>query len=433
MRAADHPHPSESGGSAALGVLATGVEAVLDLDLDSLDAEGLHEAVVAMRRLASRFDAAEARLIDRWDQDRVWATDGSRSGGARLGRDARCDPNTANRVLRRARKLRSMPTTRAAHRSGDLSSDHVDGLCRANREPVCDLFARDEADLIGHATGLGFRDFLKALAYWSQLADDDTTEDRARKHHKDRWFRAARTLGGIDLQGALDPIDGEIVRAELARLEQELFDTDWAEARNRLGDAACEADLRRSTDQRRADALVRMAQRSAVIASGSTATRPLITVLIDLPTLLGRVCELADGTVITPGQVASIIDGADLERVIFGAESRVLDVGVRRRFFTGATKRAIQLRDRTCQFPGCDRPASECQIDHVTEWHRGGPTTQTNGRLLCPAHNRQRPGNPSPSGNPGPDQGGPRSNQNTGPRTRGDQSGDTDDDGTEDA
>ena len=65
--------------------------------------------------------------------------------------------------------------------------------------------------------------------------------------------------------------------------------------------------------------------------------RPLITVLVDYPSLAGPVRELADGTVLTPGQIVPLLTEADIERVVFDGPSRLLDVGVRRRLFTGAT------------------------------------------------------------------------------------------------
>ena len=75
---------------------------------------------------------------------------------------------------------------------------------------------------------------------------------------------------------------------------------------------------------------------------------------------------------------------------MFDGPSRVIDVGVRQRFFTGALRRAIEVRDRHCQFPGCDVPAEDCQIDHKTRYTDGGLTTQDNGRCYCATHNRQR-------------------------------------------
>ena len=40
-------------------------------------------------------------------------------------------------------------------------------------------------------------------------------------------------------------------------------------------------------------------------------------------------------------------------------------------------------RDGTCRFPGCDRPAWECDMDHVISDADGGPTTAANLQALC--------------------------------------------------
>jgi hypothetical protein len=84
-----------------------------------------------------------------------------------------------------------------------------------------------------------------------------------------------------------------------------------------------------------------------------------------------------------------------VERVVFGPDRRI-EVSATARLFSGATRRAIELRDRACTHPYCDRPAAECQADHVVPWIAGGPTTQENGRLLCPFHNRLRNKPPRP-------------------------------------
>jgi hypothetical protein len=176
-----------------------------------------------------------------------------------------------------------------------------------------------------------------------------------------------------------------------------------------------------------------MAKRSAAMPADAKQGRVLLTVLVDFRTFVDhvcglgpttdqrfsrpappwaaarpdaearsrqpfedRVCELSDGTVLTPSQVASILDLADVERIVFGPGSRVIDVGIRSRCFTGATRRAIEVRDRHCTFPGCREPAERCHVDHIVEYTDGGPTTQDNGRLLCPVHNRQRPGRSAP-------------------------------------
>jgi HNH endonuclease len=87
--------------------------------------------------------------------------------------------------------------------------------------------------------------------------------------------------------------------------------------------------------------------------------------------------------------LASLLDEALIERVVFDGPSRVIDLGRARRF-TGAVRRALEVRDRHCTHPGCDLPTQRCQGDHIQPWSDGGPTTGDNGQLRCGHHNRWR-------------------------------------------
>jgi hypothetical protein len=48
----------------------------------------------------------------------------------------------------------------------------------------------------------------------------------------------------------------------------------------------------------------------------------------------------------------------------------------------------IALRDRTCVFPWCQRPARGCDTDHIVPWHEGGSTSSDNLAALCRRHHR---------------------------------------------
>ncbi|WKK73357.1 HNH endonuclease signature motif containing protein [Rathayibacter oskolensis] len=52
----------------------------------------------------------------------------------------------------------------------------------------------------------------------------------------------------------------------------------------------------------------------------------------------------------------------------------------------------LQLRDQTCRFPGCTRPASTAEADHTLEWRNGGHTSLDNLASLCTAHHHVRHG-----------------------------------------
>lgn len=80
--------------------------------------------------------------------------------------------------------------------------------------------------------------------------------------------------------------------------------------------------------------------------------------------------------------------GGSIERVLFDPEGRVIGIGSSERIFTVHQRRAILLRDRECLIPGCHVPAAWCEIHHVHEHARGGPTSTDNGVALCWHHHR---------------------------------------------
>ena len=156
-----------------------------------------------------------------------------------------------------------MPAVEAAWLAGDIGQAQVSQLAEARTEVTAECFARDEEMLVGQAQDLSYRHFTRALAYWSQHADPDGAEDAAAAQHQARRLHLSCGFDGAwFLDGVLDPISGEILSRALKAIEEELFAADWAEARSRVGEGLCSADLARSPAQRRADALVEMARRA---------------------------------------------------------------------------------------------------------------------------------------------------------------------------
>ncbi|WGX97885.1 HNH endonuclease signature motif containing protein [Nocardioides sp. L-11A] len=50
----------------------------------------------------------------------------------------------------------------------------------------------------------------------------------------------------------------------------------------------------------------------------------------------------------------------------------------------------VVLRDQTCRFPHCTRPAQACDIDHTRPYGEGGPTCPCNEVALCRRHHRAK-------------------------------------------
>jgi hypothetical protein len=384
------------------------------MDLEALDEviDRLGDAVTAEDRALptgpeaihlfealSRLEAIAALAAADFNDGQEWSPTGARSGAAWLIKETRLPNAECRRAVSLGRRIRALPHAKAAWLDGRIGRAHAAVLCGlGNRRTMYDL-TDSEADLVVQAERLRFEDFAAVAAYWKQHADPQGAEedDEERRHRRDAYF--VQSVGGTWFgKATLDPISGQIVGGELDRLEKQLFEADWAAAKARLGRDPKLDELERSASQRRADALVEMATRSRSTPPGAQRPAPLFSVFVGYETLHGRICQMSAGGVLAPGTLLPWLDQAYLERAVFGPGRRV-EVSERARFFTGATRRGVELRDRRCVHPYCDRRLPQCQVDHVIPYSQDGPTTQENGQLLCGFHNRAkdpRSGRPPP-------------------------------------
>ena len=67
-------------------------------------------------------------------------------------------------------------------------------------------------------------------------------------------------------------------------------------------------------------------------------------------------------------------------------DGTVLDMEARTRRIPKAMRRWLQQRDRTCTFPGCNRPAVDADLDHTDDVQYGGVTASGNLAHLCRKH-----------------------------------------------
>jgi hypothetical protein len=404
-----------------VGELRRATEALLSDDPAALDPLSLSQRVVALRAEQCRLEVALAGLLAEWDVQGLWESDGSRSAAHRLARETRSSVRSSRPLMARARRLRHVAGAREAVVAGRLSIDHLDLLAHANSPQRRSLYERDEPHLVRQCIELPFFDAAKVIRHWSMRADEMLADELERQREAERAADSTGDAPGPDtdadgsagdagqaevtddsdatagaanppvttstlflsstiddvrvLDGTFDAIDGAIIENELFRLAEEI----------RLADKR--AGRERSAAQRRAAALVEMARRSAVSPADGRRPRPLLTVLVGERSL-DRVCELSNGATISPAALVPYLGEAEIESVLFDGPSTIVAVSARR-LFVGAVRRAVQVRDRRCRHPSeCDVPADRCDVDHVVPHAQHGPTSQFNGRLLCPAHNR---------------------------------------------
>jgi hypothetical protein len=133
------------------------------------------------------------------------------------------------------------------------------------------------------------------------------------------------------------------------------------------------------------------AELTAAARVAARAPRPLAMLLIDYQTARGDlaargICELADGTPIPAETMRRLLCDADIVPAVLNDRGEVLDMGRKIHLPTMPQRRAVFLRDRHCQFPGCDRPAKWSDVHHIVWWQTGGRTDYSNLLLLCGFH-----------------------------------------------
>jgi hypothetical protein len=117
-------------------------------------------------------------------------------------------------------------------------------------------------------------------------------------------------------------------------------------------------------------------------------------VVIDLPTLLGladRTGEIPGyGPIPAPAARAMAADRDWVRWLVDPGTGTLLDLGAERYRPSDPLRRFIAARDRRCGFPGCSKPADQCDCDHVITFTRRGRTITVNLGPLCRQHHNAK-------------------------------------------
>lgn len=325
--------------------------------------------------------------------------DGSATGGGAGGR-----PDTGARGADGAaggRPLRPDQIAVIGRIVADVPPEHAD---------------RVEAELVAaaatqHATELG-RTARRLLA---ELDAEAANEAEERRHRRRRVSMVQTPDGMTCLSGQLAGLDAEVLRTAVAA-----FSTPDAPG-----------ELARSAEQRTADALV-AALRAALDGGQAPAdrrVRPHLVVLVPLDAMvdgtrsadgvhatgrdtgdqsdphhaigpsgtgdleaagdLGGVAELAWSGPIPARQVRRLLTDATVR--LLGIEPNGVPIAMSRAVEqpTAALYLALVARDGGCRYPGCDAPATWCDVAHAEARRHDGPLTIDNCLLLCRRHHRK--------------------------------------------
>ncbi|GAA2727747.1 HNH endonuclease signature motif containing protein [Cellulomonas aerilata] len=392
--------------------LLTALEAVADAAVavarSDGGVDGREAAVVAagIAAATSRLRVVQARMLAVVEADGIWSVE-SRSLVRWAARRLDVSVRTAQAQVRLGRTLRDdLPLTAAAAAAGEIGVEHAHVLAalaptsERRREALASPDVEcDEAWLVRQAKLNTVDDLRTVVRHWAAAADTDADDRGYVQACERQHLQVSPTLGGYHVQGFLTVDVGQALVTALEAV------TPVPAA----GDTS-------TTDQRRAQAVGVLANLvlDKGLAGEGRASRPRLNVLVSYETLqavteramarqdartlprLGSVLtaesvlhgpQFEDGTPIPRILLDRLACDGEFNRVIFGPQSEILDVGRAERTFTRARRNAIIARDRHCRFPGCTAPPTLSECHHVRHWARDhGSTSVSNGILLCWHH-----------------------------------------------
>jgi len=362
--------------------------------LQALQAEAL-VAVASPERTVDEYLLWNART----DEERfIRVEDSARE---EIAAAMRWSPALAQNRMDIARLLHGpLSQTANALKAGDISSSHVAVIAeharrlpgalqsRAFAGPLTDPAADAEftaacAELQRRVLPTAMRSTAAATrqaARRAVLAID--AEGERRRRLQARCHRDVRVV---------DELDG--ISVLIARMATE----DAHAVMKQLDACAHASESTLSIGQKRAEAL------AALVLGGDGATaapvRAHLDVVIDLPTLLGlaesvaATAEICGAGAVSADVVRDLLAdphvAVTMRRLVTDAVTgHLLDYGRTTYEIPDPLRRYLVARDRTCRFPGCNRRAEKCQLDHAIAWDDGGDTSPANLGALCTRHHQ---------------------------------------------
>jgi hypothetical protein len=333
----------------------------------------------AARTLASIAELFELRRRERGERE-DWAVDTWAAVSAELAARLRIRPGKAGSYMTYALAMRQLPEVAAVFLGGDIDMEMFQTVV-SRTGLITDEAVLAEVD----------RRLAERAARWPSMtqgklaseidriviAHDPDAVRRRRQRAKDR-----EVIVGDDMEGCTEII------ARLYSIDAQAFD----QRLDALAKSVCAADPR-TFAQRRADAYGALAARAdrlacqcgdpACPAAEKPAPGPVVIhVVAEEATLQGRSDKPAyvlGANTLIPGELllelakqaklSPLVHPADLAPESGYSPSRALADFVR-------------SRDLTCRAPGCDKPATQCDLDHTIPYPNG-PTHAGNIKCLC--------------------------------------------------
>ena len=271
------------------------------------------------------------------------------------------------------RNLQRVPESVQAVSQGEIGFAHIKAMART-AGALGPKF--EEAPLLEKARESSPGKFYYTCHHYRHAADGKgfAAEQAQAAENRMLWMSTGED-GTVQVTGFFDSESGAVLR------------TAWEPLARRSG-----AHDDRSREKRLADAVVESAQHSLDLGlipqQGSQRTHLQVTT--SLETLLGLegapAADLELSLPISSKTVERLACDCSVTRILLGSDSMVIDVGRAKRTISGPARKVLNVRDRGCTWPGCERPVSWTSGHHLKHWINGGTNEPNNLTLLCYRH-----------------------------------------------
>jgi hypothetical protein len=324
--------------------------------------------------------------LSRCSETEQWAIDTEEAVAAEVAAALRISQGLAGSRLRYARAMRErLPKVGAVFAAGDIDYRLFQTIVfRTDLITDRDVLAGVDAELavaVPRWPSLSQGRLAAMIDKIVARADADALRRRKqRQADREIWIGPGDEGGTAEIHGSLFSTDAQALNRRL----------------DALAATVCAHDPR-TRAQRRADALGALAAGADRLGCGcgrpdcAAGTRPAAT-----PVVVHLIAEHAstDGSgaaagslvaaegLIPPEMVAELATSAKLVPLIHPADAPP-EPG-----YTPSKALAdfVRCRDLTCRWPGCDKPAWQCDLDHTIPYAQSGPTHASNLKCYCRTH-----------------------------------------------
>ena len=354
--------------TAVLDRPATELETEPAIGVDDATAAEMGAEVALQWQRVQREQARFTHKLRNFDLANAHAASGALTLTAWMRVNLKMTGTQAAQQLMLARQLDALPKTASALASGEISYHHAAVIASSARKLGVDVVAQHEETLVTCAKEVDPFSLSKVTEHLEHCVDPDGSLSFFERQYERRTLQLNRMADGMyALRGIFDREGGAIIASGLEALTPPR-----------------RPDDDRTAGQRRADAMVE--------AFTSGAEKPLLTVIAGVGTLYKQpgspAGELRDQLTI-PAEVVRRIACDCTEQHGHVCEDGIqVHLSDQVQSIPPKLRRQLELRDRHCRFPGCDRPPSQCDAHHLKHRAQGGKNVMENLALLCRRHHR---------------------------------------------